>query len=311
MYFRYLMKAKKVIFSLLFGVHMVQGQSQPADFRITRQQYIERYKDLAIKEMLRTGIPASITMAQAILESGDGNSPLARYGNNHFGIKCHADWTGEVMHIDDDEKGECFRKYKNPYQSFVDHSEFLRSRPRYAFLFEYPVTDYKSWAVGLKKAGYATNPQYDELLIKIIESNKLYELDTYAKMPPRVRKRGDISMEIEISEAQIKVSDNGIKYILGVKGYTPQKVAKMMNMAPWQIIKYNDINKNHQFSDNEVIYLQPKRSKNKKVDEHVVKTGETMWSISQQYGIKLKKLYRLNNMLPGTDVKVGQVLRLH
>ena len=134
------------------------------------------YREDAIREMERNSIPASITLAQGILESGDGNSPLARYANNHFGIKCHSDWTGKTFIQDDDKKNECFRKYKDPYESYKDHSDFLKKN-RYAFLFELKITDYKGWAHGLKKAGYATNPKYPHLLIKIIEENNLAQYD--------------------------------------------------------------------------------------------------------------------------------------
>ena len=147
--------------------------AQPGSKRISRSEYIELYKEDAIREMERNSIPASITLAQGILESGDGNSPLARYANNHFGIKCHSDWTGKTFIQDDDKKNECFRKYKDPYESYKDHSDFLKKN-RYAFLFELKITDYKGWAHGLKKAGYATNPKYPHLLIKIIEENRRF-----------------------------------------------------------------------------------------------------------------------------------------
>ena len=143
---------------------------------MTRNEYIDKYKDEAIYQMKKYKIPASITLAQGILESGDGNSELAKKSNNHFGIKCHSDWQGERVYYDDDKKDECFRKYNKVKDSYNDHSEFLL-RPRYAALFEYALTDYKSWAKGLKKAGYATNPNYAKHLIKIIEENELHKLD--------------------------------------------------------------------------------------------------------------------------------------
>ena len=143
---------------------------------LTRQQYIDKYASIAIREMQNYGIPASITMAQGILESNNGNSYLAKEANNHFGIKCH-DWVGPSVNRDDDDYNECFRKYQHPLASFEDHSLFLAKRERYAFLFEYDVDDYKAWAKGLKKAGYATNPKYPQLLIRIIEENHLYLLD--------------------------------------------------------------------------------------------------------------------------------------
>lgn len=143
----------------------------------SRSQYIEEYHELAIKEMNRVGIPASITLAQGMLESGNGNSTLARKSNNHFGIKCHNDWKGKRVYHDDDRKGECFRKYKTVYQSYIDHSDFLTGKQRYASLFELKTTDYKGWAKGLKKAGYATDPKYAHRLIEIIEENNLDRFD--------------------------------------------------------------------------------------------------------------------------------------
>ena len=150
----------------------------------TRQQYIDKFKDVAIKQMLVSKIPASIILAQACLESGDGNSRLAKEGNNHFGIKCH-NWTGHTIYQDDDEKGECFRKYDSPEDSFRDHSIFLTTRDRYKFLFSLDDKDYKAWAYGLKKAGYATNPAYPQLLITIIEEYQLYKYDLSGEtLPP-------------------------------------------------------------------------------------------------------------------------------
>lgn len=163
------MENQLVLFLLLFSFQL-SAQN------MTRNEYIDKYKDEAIYQMKKYKIPASITLAQGILESGDGNSELAKKSNNHFGIKCHSDWEGERVYHDDDKKNECFRKYNKVRDSYDDHSEFLL-RPRYASLFEYALTDYKSWAKGLKKAGYATNPYYAKHLIKIIEENELHKLD--------------------------------------------------------------------------------------------------------------------------------------
>ena len=167
------MENRLVLFLLLFSFQL-SAQN------MTRDEYIDKYKDEAIYQMKKYKIPASITLAQGILESGDGNSELAKKSNNHFGIKCHSDWKGERVYHDDDIKDECFRKYNTVRDSYDDHSEFLL-RSRYADLFEYALTDYKSWAKGLKKAGYATNPNYAKLLIKIIEENELYKLDNEIK----------------------------------------------------------------------------------------------------------------------------------
>lgn len=163
------MENRLVLFLLLFSFQL-SAQN------MTRNEYIDKYKDESIYQMKKYKIPASITLAQGILESGNGNSELAKKSNNHFGIKCHSDWQGERVYHDDDKKNECFRKYNKVRDSYDDHSKFLL-RPRYAALFEYALTDYKSWAIGLKKAGYATNPNYAKHLIKIIEENELYKLD--------------------------------------------------------------------------------------------------------------------------------------
>ncbi len=154
--------------------------------RMTAEQYVETYSNWAVEEMQRVGIPASITLAQGLLESGFGNSRLATEGNNHFGIKCHKGWTGEKMYEDDDAANECFRKYKSAYESFKDHSDFLTTRSRYAFLFELDSDDYKGWAKGLKKAGYATNPQYANKLIELIERYELFRFDDENYTPPKM-----------------------------------------------------------------------------------------------------------------------------
>src|ERR1035437_5343511 len=162
--------------------------AQPPKNRISKEEYIEKYREDAIKDMIRTKVPASITLGQAMLESDCGNSKLAKNANNHFGIKCHNGWNGGTYMMDDDAKNECFRKYKSVLDSYNDHSDFLKTRSRYAFLFDLKPTDYKGWAEGLKKAGYATSPSYPRDLIKIIEDNKLYELDKLTKAPDKVVK---------------------------------------------------------------------------------------------------------------------------
>ena len=283
--------------------------SQPAEYRMTREEYITKYKDQAVREMLHSGVPASITLAQGILESADGNSPLARYANNHFGIKCHNTWKGETFIMDDDAKNECFRKYNSVYDSYRDHSEFLASRDRYAELFKLKTTDYKGWAHGLKKAGYATNPKYANLLIYIIESHNLNEYDKVVKMPPQ-EAVADLPREDRIMVADRTIDlQNNIKYIVVKKDDSFYKIAQDMNMGLWQLYKYNDMGKGDKLEPGQILYLQPKRGKGTK-DEHIVKNGDTMWQISQKYGIKLKKLYKRNEMEEGTEPKVGQLLYL-
>jgi LysM repeat protein len=288
--------------------------AQPASKRISRSEYIEMYKDEAIKEMHRSGVPASITLAQGILESGDGNSPLARYANNHFGIKCHSDWQGKTFIQDDDARDECFRSYKHPLESFHDHSEFLK-RSRYAALFELKLTDYKGWAHGLKKAGYATNPRYPELLIDIIEKNGLAQYDR-EKAPKRDPRKDDESERKLIAAGKnrsgahrVAVHANNIRYIELRESDDLEAIADEFNMGLWQLYKYNDLEKGEELPKAGPLFLQPKRGKAQE-DYHIVKTGESMWDISQQHGVKLKKLYKKNRLNAGEQPEVGQKLYL-
>ena len=300
---------KILLISFFLFFNWVYSQAQPADRRITREEYIEKYKDDAIREMMKSGVPASITLAQGILESGDGNSPLAIYAKNHFGVKCHKGWTGESMRLDDDEKNECFRKYESVYESFSDHSDFLVTRSRYDFLFDLKITDYKGWAKGLKKAGYATNPKYANLLIMLIEKNDLSRYDNYAKVPPRkiTKKRNPKALATK-NFRTIKLH-NRIKYIRAKKGDTFYKITQDFDMNLWQVFKYNDLNKSDILKVGDIIYLQPKRNKGRE-KLHVVKKGETMRGISQLYGVKLKKLYKKNKMFVGTQPNVGDEIIL-
>ncbi|PCJ01434.1 MAG: hypothetical protein COB15_00490 [Flavobacteriales bacterium] len=286
------------------------SQAQPAERRITREEYIETYKNDAIKEMMKSGVPASITLAQGILESGDGNSPLAVYAKNHFGVKCHSGWKGKSMRLDDDEKDECFRKYETVYESFSDHSDFLVTRSRYGFLFELKITDYKGWAKGLKKAGYATNPKYADLLIMLIEKNNLDQYDNYAKVPPRKLSKTRSSKVLASSKSTRSIKlHNRIKYIRAKKGDTFYRITQDFDMNLWQVFKYNDLNKSDVLKIGDIIYLQPKRNKAKE-KIHIVTKGETMRDISQLYGVKLKKLYKKNNMFVGTQPNEGDQIYL-
>lgn len=303
---------RQVLFVFLLSVSSVVVVAQPASKRITRSEYIEMYKDAAIKEMHISGVPASITLAQGILESGDGNSPLARYANNHFGIKCHTGWTGKTFIQDDDAKDECFRSYKTALESFHDHSEFLKKN-RYAFLFKLKPTDYKGWAKGLKKAGYATNPKYPQLLIDLIEKNELHQYDLVK--PGKSRNKKEAQERIADSKPSRKGShvvqkhENNIRYIQVKPDDTFEKIAEEFEMGEWQLYKYNDLNRGEELFDSGILYLQPKRRKAKE-EYHTVKAGETMWDISQEHGIRLKKLYRRNRMDEKEEPSVGQQLYL-
>lgn len=299
------------------------AQTQPVERKFTRQEYIDQYKSMAVKEMLQSGVPASITLSQGILESGDGNSMLAQKANNHFGIKCHGQWNGEKFYMDDDSKGECFRVYESVFDSYKDHSEFLRTRDRYSDLFKLERTDYKGWAHGLKKAGYATNPKYPDLLIKIIEENDLHQYDGMNSAPNEPKKvisqeekpkprRGKLANESEFTVgmgSNIHTSKNRIKYIVAHEGSTFESFERNFDIRKWQLTRYNDLKDNHKFTEGEIVYLQPKRGKAQE-EFHIVVMGETMRDISQQHGIKLKKLYRKNRMEPGTQPVAGQKLYL-
>ena len=299
--FRFYLSTILLCFSLF-------GYSQ----KITTSQYIETYKDIAIKEMKSYGIPASITLAQGILESAYGNSNLAKNSNNHFGIKC-GNWTGEKVYADDDEKGECFRKYNSVEDSYLDHSKFLKNNNRYTLLFDLKTTDYKGWAKGLKKAGYATSPDYAEVLIKIIEDYELYLLDKGSKIKNINSSKTNVWNEfngVNLKSINREVLfNNGVAYINAKPGDNVSKIAEDFQMGNWQIYKYNDISKADTISTNEIIYLKPKKRKASE-EFHIVKSGETVFSISQHFAIKVKMIYKKNNMLPGSEVKVGQKLWL-
>jgi len=298
-----------LLFSVFFA-SLVVLYGQPAEYRLTPKEYVERYKDDAIREMLMNGVPASITLSQGMLESANGNSPLAVYANNHFGIKCHRGWSGLTFIQDDDEKNECFRKYKDVLESFHDHSKFLGGRSRYASLFDLKITDYKGWARGLKKAGYATNPRYPELLIKLIVRHELYKYDKVKEMPALIPETKEYASKPLLKGRNVLVH-NRVKYIIVKEGDTYFELAMNLDMMLWQIYKYNDLKRNDRLKPGQVIYLQPKRSKAKKeYDYHVVKRGETMYSISQKYAVKIKGLYRKNLMTEGTQPKAGQKLWL-
>lgn len=312
---------------------LAEAQSNANPLRYSRQDYIDMWKMVALQKMFDHGIPASITLAQGILESGNGNSKLAREANNHFGIKCHG-WDGSGYYMDDDAKDECFRVYKSADESFEDHSQFLLKN-RYADLFKLKVTDYKGWAKGLKKAGYATSPTYAKKLIEIIENSQLYKLDhisykeflamggskkkkttttvaaTESGKKKHVKKAGESEVEelVLVRGRKVSISKNKVKYILANEGDTYEKIALDLKLGRWQILKYNDLQKNTKIEANDIIYIQPKRGKATE-SVHVIKVGESFREISQLYGIKLKKLLKRNHIEPGTIPVPGKKLKL-
>ncbi len=286
----------------------------------TPADYIEKWKSVAITQMKLHKIPASITLAQGILESGSGNSKLATLANNHFGIKCHSSWTGKTYYQDDDEKDECFRKYNNAMESFEDHSIFLQ-KSRYASLFKLKITDYKGWAKGLKKAGYATNPKYPNLLIGLIERYDLSQYDNldYSAPVVDIAANYDTTSPLESGEIvetitysinhQVHKTANLVPFILIKKGDNYEKIEKELGIRKWQVTKYNDLPKSHELTEGERIFIKPKRCKSKE-DFHIVRKGESLRDISQLYGVKLKKLYKRNRLDEGAIPKAGQKINL-
>jgi hypothetical protein len=279
---------------------------------MTREKYIVTFADLAMREMARVGIPASITLAQGCLESDNGNSRLATQGNNHFGIKCH-DWTGRKIYHDDDKRNECFRSYHSAYESYMDHSSFLTTKERYSPLFELKPHDYRGWARGLKKAGYATASNYASLLIKIIEENELYRYDLLVLEGGMARGIDSTALEMEhgYHTSRKVMINNNVEYILAEPGDTPESLRREMDLYRNEIYRYNDLYRGAQLEPGQIIYLQPKRRKAARGNEiHVVKEGETMHDISRIYGIKVKHLYRLNLMNEGSQPTAGTEINL-
>lgn len=278
------------------------------------QKYIDEYRDLAIAQMLQWNIPASITLAQGLLESAAGESTLARQSNNHFGIKCHG-WTGRTAYADDDEANECFRAYDDIYDSYEDHSRFLATSQRYRPLFSLKRTDYQGWAKGLKSCGYATNPKYAQLLIDIIEC---YGLDKFDKATSYDKKRihkGKTSPAPTVITSNTLPAmshtirmNNGKFYVIAHRGDTFASLAKEFDSSARKLAKYNERSKKDKIAEGDIIYLQKKKTKAAKVykkQPHTVRAGESLYSISQMYGVRLKSLYKKNRYAAEHGIKVG------
>jgi LysM repeat protein len=293
------MKSGFIIGILIFGTSLLHAQ------RTTNEEYIERFKAIAMEEMRQHKIPASITLAQGILESGAGNSRLSKEGNAHFGIKCKKNWTGKTIIEDDDERNECFRAYDAPEDSYRDHSLFLRENVRYAFLFELSILDYKGWAEGLRKAGYATNQRYPQMLIGLIERYNLAQYDSL------VFYGSDASTYAfdKVRKPNIDVVDNNIPLTVAGENDDVKSLAEKNQVREWQIYKYNDLPKDARIEPGMIIYLKPKKRK-AAVPNHIVQPGETMWEISQKYGIKMKQLNKKNKLDEGEQVVAGQEINL-
>lgn len=340
------MKIKLLIISLFIGLSAYAQHKQKSPQEI----YIEQFATLAVEEMYRSGVPASITLAQGLLESRYGLSELAVKGNNHFGIKCHNNWDGKRMYYDDDRKGECFRKYPSPEQSFRDHSDFLRYRDRYKFLFDYRITDYKSWANGLKKAGYATDPAYPKKLINLIETYELYEYDRKpASFAKSGRKSNNKSEKVKkTAKARTSVTEivpvlpkspneiehvealtqeqrqdfhfstsrdiykrNGVPFVKAMEGESYASIASANNLFLREILKFNDLAAVAPLAPGTEVYLKQKKGQAVKgLDKHVVEEGETMRSIAQRYGVRMKNLYKINAMADDSIIREGDIIKL-
>lgn len=269
----------------------VRGQQRNA-----YSTYIDTYADLAVEQMNQYGIPASITLAQALIESAAGCSRLAVKANNHFGIKCGSVWRGAYIRQDDDARGEKFRKYKNVRESYEDHSKFLL-QPRYASLFKLEITDYKGWAYGLKRCGYATSPKYADALISTIERYGLTKYDRGGKNLP--------------SHAVYK--NNEVYYIVAHEGDSFKDIAKETGVRRKKLYRYNEFPSDYVLREGDVVYLEQKRKraeKRFKKTPHVVKAGESMHSIAQLYGVQMKYLYKMNRLDVDYVPRAGDVLRV-
>lgn len=318
-----------VIFTYSCSTSRVAVQNATPENQLT-SEYLEKYSTIAVSEMKRTGIPASIKLAQGMIESDFGRSRLARAGNNHFGIKCHSDWRGPVIYHDDDARGECFRKYNNPEQSFRDHSDFLVSGSRYRSLFGLSQTDYKGWARGLKSAGYATNPKYADLLIRSIEANALYVFDRGNASVKPVQSTAINSGDDTLAgttqannkligagtryspDVAIRVNvRNRVEYIILTESDTYETIRRDFNLLTWELERYNEQLVISNLEPGQVLYLQPKRKKAEPgISYHVIRDGETMYSVSQRYAVKLESLYEMNFMDKGTEPEPGRKINL-
>lgn len=321
------MKKRSLLFSFLFSAYSLFAVQENSAVL----SYIQTYNKIAVEQMIAFHIPASITLAQGILESGAGTSELAKESNNHFGIKCHKDWDGDKVYYDDDAQDECFRKYQNVEESYEDHSQFLVNGKRYASLFELKITDYKGWAKGLKSAGYATNPQYADLLIDLIENYQLYEYDQMSlaevkkhHKPNNTSQQNDAEENKETKNKKSKTEKtyfswrgyqqsvvffNRIPSVKVAEGDSPKSLSEEHHIKLSLVLKYNDLQESDTLQPGSNFYLQPKRKKGA-VKYHEVKVNETMWSISRDEGVLLSELYQKNKMQKGQEPAVGEKIYL-
>ena len=325
---------QKVRKNILYFLVLFTVTSHAQNAEVIRD-YINTYKDLAMQEMLRTGVPASITLAQGIYETGAGTGQLVLKSNNHFGIKCKSNWTGETVRHDDDAKKECFRKYPSAEDSYKDHSDFLRMSQRYAALFILDPVDYESWAIGLKRAGYATNPKYPQALIKLIEDYHLqdYTLFALGKIPvdegsagrnpeqipvgtisfttsantEPISTTGDVKRQPAYPGGEFKINETKVVYVL--KGTSFLAIAKQYDIDLSRIFEFNEIPLAEETSGDQLVYLQRKR-KTGNNEFHIVLPGETLHDIAQKEAIRLESLMELNGLKEDMQPAIGEQLSL-
>ena len=330
----------------LFTTYLLSAQSKNLDPKAVA--YIEQYRELSMIEMARTGVPAAITLAQGILESASGQSDLARRSNNHFGIKCKTEWTGGKTYHDDDAKGECFRVYNSVEESFIDHSDFLKNRPFYKDLFTLEMNDYKGWAYGLKKAGYATNRNYPQLLISLIERYDLakYSYETIANIDMyrylainRSMTKQDYhaavakQMKKEIKEIKARTvyntapdkeklvveqrpaypegffTINGTKVFYAEKGFSLQNFCKTRNLKYAKILSYNDMQHTDALPEGRLIYLEKRKKRGNKAI-FKTKKGNTLREIALIEGIRLDQLRKYNRINADSKIAANQTVYL-
>jgi len=326
------MQNKKLTILIVFLLSLLSNFSQ-AQSTTAVLAYIARYKDLAITEMKRTGIPAAITLAQGIHETEAGTSVLVKKSNNHFGIKCKDNWTGQSVSHDDDARGECFRRYSAAEESYKDHSDFLRTRPNYASLFKLDPTDYEAWAYGLKKAGYATNPKYAQVLIKLIRDYNLQDYtlialgkmkkegDDFAKNDLPTEQTADASKKVMVDEGksttlspainypngEFKINETRVIYIQ--EGTSYLSIAQRYEIPLARLFEFNDLKPQEIAADDQLVFIQRKR-KTGDHEYHVVQPGENTYTIAQTEAIRFESLLGYNNLGANMQPAVGETLNL-
>jgi len=321
---------RKLIALIFAAAVWFSVQAQYSDAALA---YIDEYKELAIEEMIRTGVPAAITLAQGILESNAGQGDLVQQSNNHFGIKCKGEWTGDVVYHDDDVKNECFRSYATAEESYRDHSDFLKSRPNYSPLFDLDATDYKGWAYGLKKARYATNPVYAQSLITTIEK---YNLEDYTDIALQRSNQMDVvSSGLQMQQKLAFTNTNTLVAEQETAQYDPQAaqypagvfrinqanvlyakqgtslfaIATQYSIPYKKLLEYNDLDRVDILEQPTLIYLEKKPKRGSK-DYHIVSANENIYDIAQEEGIQLESLLVYNNLSKNTQPKAGDKILL-